>query len=141
MFQKTMHSLSSRVAALIFGGTTMSIIARALSVLWVFERSLDSQLDNHLTAYNDIMVSAIKVKNGEAVVDAGNALLQAIPRHWQIDLPNGEIITSPLLKTPFPVHSFPYNIRFLHIDGDTKIIAYQQYIDFPSEQKLRLTFG
>jgi len=39
------------------------------------------------------------------------------------------------------MHSFPHITRFLHMDGNIKIIAYQQYIDFPSQQKLRVTFG
>lgn len=141
MFRTIRTSLKAQVAVLILGGTALSVAFVAAALLWMFERSLDSQLDNHLSAYADILAAAVHVENGELAVDGNSELLTSIPRHWQITLPDGRTITSPLLNAPLQLPPDTEPGRFNARSGADDLIVYQRSLTFPGNQRLRFAFG
>lgn len=142
MSQKMMNSLSGQVAALTFGSTALSIVIIATSVMWVFDRSLDTQFDNHLSAYSDLLVSGLRVKGTSVRLDDRAAdVLQTLPRHWQINLPDGAIIQSQFLRMPFPLQAIQGGTRLTHNDNGTVLMAYQYAIDMPNDRRVWVTFG
>ena len=139
MFRKMKFSLISRVVLLSVAGTLVAILTLRTAVDRIFEQSLDHQLENHLVSYTDLLVGAIKIQGDQVVVEANEPLLQAIPRHWQIDSEQEHIARSPLLKTWFPFPKSPVYISeatSLTLETGQRILAVRQVFDFPQGMKV-----
>lgn len=144
MFRKMKLSLVGRVVLLSMAGTLIAILTLRTAVVRIFEESLDHQLENHLVSYTDLLVGAIKIQSDEVLVDANEPLLQAIPRHWQIDTKQEHIARSPLLKIWLPLSEGPIyksQITSLTLDTGQRILAVRQAFDFPQGRKVIVTFG
>ena len=144
MFQMKKHSLVNRVVGLGVISTLITAIVIIFYVAWVFEKSLDIQLDNHLTAYVDVMAGAIRIEDGQVIIDEKNTLLESIPRHWQIDSKDKHIAKSALLKEWLPLMddvSFEPE-RLIFSDAlPVPLIAVRQGFNFPDENIVIITFG
>ena len=144
MFRRWINSLTGRVIALMTLGSTISILAMAISILWIFEQSLEGQLDNHLTAYADIVSGVIHSKKDTISVDKANPLLRTIPRHWQIDTEKKHLAKSELLQDWLPIPENislqPKRVSFTTTLGK-EIVAVRQGFEFPNNTIVLITFG
>ncbi len=144
MFRKIRHSLIARVVCLSFAGVLLTTFAVIWAVTWIFERSLDTQLDNHLTAHTDIVISATYIENGKVVVDKDNTILKSIPRHWQIDTNEKHIARSHLLKNWLPLNPIvnfePERVLFKN-NRPSPLVAVRQAFQFANNEIVVITFG
>ena len=137
-------SLIARVVLLSMVGTLVAFLTLRTAVVRIFEQSLDHQLENHLVSYTDLLAGAIKIQGDQVLVDANEPLLQAIPRHWQIDTGQEHVARSPLLKIWFPLPESPVyqsGITSLRLETGQRILAVRQAFDFPQGKKIMITFG
>ena len=140
MFLPNKNSLTARVVLLGTVATLLSTLVVAWAGLWLFERSLDTQLDNHLTAHTDILVGAVRVEDGNITIDEANPLLQAIPRHWQIDTNSAHIAKSRLLKDWLPLPNNP-SFEPHRLNPDSHLMAIRQAFQLSSNHVVFITFG
>ncbi|MDA9008561.1 HAMP domain-containing histidine kinase [Alphaproteobacteria bacterium] len=137
-----LSSLTGRITFVTVIGIGLSAAAVILSFLWIFETTLDEQLDNHLTAYNDLIVGAIEETDGKLVLQNDRQLWQEIPRFWQVDFSGERSEKSGNFSGRFPQHERSKTGRFEFVDDSgTTIIAYRQEFNFPNEQIVWIAFG
>lgn len=144
MFRKIKFSLVGRVILLSMAGTLVAFFTLRTAVVRIFEQSLDHQMENHLVSYTDLLVGAIKIQDDQVLVDASEPLLQAIPRHWQIDTEQEHIARSPFLKIWFPFPEGPVyksETTSLMLETGQRILAVRQVFDFPQGKKVIVIFG
>ncbi len=144
MFQKITHSLVGRTLFFSILGTLVSSLIIIYVVIWLFEKSLDSQIDSHITTYVDLIASAIDIQNGKVSIDSQNPILKNLPRQWQIDTIEKHIARSPLLKDPIPIQkpiSFtPRRLTEKHPLSD-QLVVIQQAFGFSDGQVIIISFG
>ncbi len=144
MFRKLIDSLIIRIVLLLILGSTITVYATRSTVISIFEKSLQHQVDEHLTAYTDIISGAIRTDGRKFIIDKNNPVLKSIPRHWQIDTPTEHLARSYLQKEwielPKEIHLTP--VRFIY-DGalGEEIIAIRQELKYPNGEILLITFG
>jgi signal transduction histidine kinase len=139
---RLLKSLTGRITLVTAFGLIASGATTVLSVLWIFEATLDEQLDNHLAAYNDVIVAAIAEKEGQLSLENDHGFLAAIPRYWQVNLPHGEVAKSEALLSDIPLSQAESAERSTFVDEDGKaLVIYQQGFTFPGDRKVTISFG
>ncbi len=144
MFQKIIHSLTARVIFLSAIGGFILLAAIGFVSVWLFEKSLEDQLDNHIMAYVDVLAGSIRIENGKVVVDKNASILQSIPRHWQVDAEENHVAKSNLLKSWIPI-TRPFSVkprRFqVSQESGPELIVIQRGFVFPGKHWVIITFG
>ncbi len=144
MFQKMMASLVGRVITLTVLGSAISIIAMVLTVMWIFEETLETQLENHLVSYTDLVASTLKTEGQTVTINNSGKLLQSIPRHWQIDTAQKHLAKSDIsenwLPIPEKISLHPKRLTY-RTAGGNDVVAVQQGFLFPNKVTVIITFG
>ncbi len=143
MFPKIIHSLTARVIFLSTVGGLVLLIAIGLSSVWLFEESLEDQLDNHIMAYVDVLAGAIRIENGKVVLSKNASILQSIPRYWQVDAEEYHVAKSNILKSWIPIRKplslEPYHFQISQESGPELIVIQRGFI-FPGKHWVIITF-
>lgn len=111
---------------------------------WIFERSIERSLDAHLAAFTDLLASRIEIKSGSILLAEDRALLDQIPRHWQISVGGQVVYRSPSLQTDMPLLPIVVDApqRLSHVDADgTEIVALQSSFLYPENVVVTMSFG
>lgn len=144
MFRTIRHSLVARITA--FAVVMAVVVALGVSVIlfWALEKAIDRNLDNHLSAYADVVVSAIRIKEGKVHLEESNALLQNIPRHWQISQGETPLYRSPSLLSWIPLRESadakPGRVEYVTTDGTTLLLLLSTFL-FPKDIAVTVIFG
>ena len=143
MFRKTRFSLATRIALMAGLTTLLAMVVVTIALLWLSEKTIQRNLDNHLLAFSDILVSAIQFDEGKIKLDQDNLLLQRLPRHWQVAQEQQPLFHSSSLQSWIPVDSTAKNLKrldFTDLDG-TQLVAVQSVFLFPQDISVIITFG
>ncbi len=143
MFRRIRHSLVARITAVSIVLVSATLAMSGLGLLGFYEASLQRSLDNHITAYADILIANIKRQEGEIVLE-DQAVLARIPRYWQISLGGKNLYKSDRLKAWLPL--LPEDLQaaqpFDAVDSDgVTIDAVQATYLFPGDLPVTLIFG
>ena len=143
MFQRTRRSLVARITAISLGLVALTLVLSGLALIGFYDASLERILDNHITAYADILIANIKRQDGGIVLD-DSAALSRIPRYWQISIRGKSLYKSDRLKDwirPLP-EDLTLAQRFDAVDSDgVTINAVQATYLFPGDLPVTLIFG
>lgn len=138
-------SLTQRIVLLSFLGITGLLLVSGSAITWAFNQSVDRSFNNYLAAYLDLLVAGTTVDyNGKAKVLPDMQLLEGLPRYWQVTSGKKHIKKSPLLADWIAVEdTSPNELQRIHVTdkNGTAIVAIQQSIIFPGNNKITYIFG
>lgn len=138
------RSLTLRIIILSLISIILLLAITGTAILWAFNKSVEKNLINHLTAYMDVLVAATSVdKDGAVSLDVSPEILGDLPRFWQVSTGNELIKKSPLLKEAINLSRYELDSRlFSVIDSTgTRITFAKRTIKFPSGKKVDYVFG
>ncbi len=140
----TTISLKLRILLLLSASSLFVLAVLALSILWIFERSVERSLDAHLAAYTDILVNELAIEDGALKWKQTSNLLNNIPRHWQVASRGHVLFKSAGFDGEFPlmpeVPGEIYRVNCQVSDG-TKLLGVQNSFVFAQGLTAAITFG
>ncbi len=138
-------SLTSRIGRFSLTSIFFLILTAGIAIAWAFEKSAVRSLENHLSAYIDVLISAtILDEHGEIAVSESIDLLNKIPRYWQVTSGKEYLRRSSSLNSWIPITEWePSATRnFVFTDSDnTGIRVVQKTLVFPGNKYVSYFFG
>ncbi len=141
MFRAIRRSLIARVSLASLATVALTVLLMGSAIFWLFDRSAERILDDHLMAYTDIILSRVEFDHDKVVLRDDAKLLAGLPRYWQL-LADGKNIdkSDNLSAWIMPEPEDPSTLRRVDAAG-TAIIAVQATYLFPGDHKITLICG
>ncbi len=136
-------NLASRIVLIGLAGLVMFALLLFKGVEWSVEAIAEDSADTYLLAYADVLIPAIEIENHKARIATDSALIERIPRDWQISQDSVPLQYSSRLEQPLPIRPRTEDgLRFRHTtSGGRDMEAIQRDYFFPDGATVTVTFA